>query len=360
VHPLADTVAAPLTLTALALLTVHRRTAVAAAGAGVLLVAAVVLRPQLLPVALAVVVAVLAVAWRGAGWGRARWLAVGVGVGAAAAGLLDTLTWGTPFAPLWRTFTFNIVDDGASRYGRSPWSTYLTAVWHVDGPVLTVLLVGGLLLACRPRRGDPFAIGIVVGGVVVFVAVLSLIGHKELRFLVPMLPVAGALAGVGLARGLRALLSAGRARASALRAGVAIAGATAAVTTTGLLVVPGITMSDLGYAQWPDSVWTARDATPRLLSAAGALPGTCGVALVKSWLSWSGGYSALHRDVPLGYTTRPYDLRTWQRWANVVVARTSVKLPAGYRRLAVRGDFVLAQRPGGCAVPPAGVPQRTI
>src|SRR5436190_1767625 len=79
--------------------------AAGAALAGALLVAAVALRPQLVVVVLGFVVATLLTRE------RARILGLGAGLvsGAALSGLLDTLTWGTPFAPLWRSVTFNVV-----------------------------------------------------------------------------------------------------------------------------------------------------------------------------------------------------------------------------------------------------------
>ncbi len=365
VHPLADSVAAPLTVTAVALLTVRRRPALAAAGAGVLLVAAVVLRPQLLPLALAVVAGVLLAALLGRGRGgtagrRSRGLTLGLALGAAGAGLLDVLTWGAPFAPVWRSFTWNVVDDGASRFGESPWSTYLTSMTRADGLLFVLLLAAGLLLACRPRRDDPVVLAVVVAGLVSVLTVVARYGHKEVRFLEPALPLAGALAGVGLARALQSLLGATRRGAAVLRGGVAVTAMAATAASAGMLALPGVTMSDLGYTWSGESVWSADDATPRLLSEAGTLPGVCGVVVHSTRLTWAGGYSALHRDVPLAATRHVRTLHSWQEWANVVVTRAGTPLPEGYLPVRAADGVVVAQRPGGCGAPPEGVALRTL
>ncbi len=302
-HPLADTVAAPLVV--IRGRPAHRPATgvVAAAVAGVLLVAALVLRPQLLPVCSP---------WGsptvlGTGRARVRPLALGAAEALVAGAVLDALTWGLPFAPLWRTFVFNVLDDGASRYGESPWSTYLTSIVRVDGPLLALVLTAGLLLACRRPRGTPeqyrdvVVPGVLVAGVAAFVLVLSAIGHKELRFLVPVMPLAGALAAVGLARWLPlGLGAAARRRAGvAVRPGVAVGALAAATATAGMLVLPGLTMADVATSPPPGSAWRGDDTTPRLLGEAGRLRDVCGVVVLSERLSWSGGFTALHRDVPL-------------------------------------------------------------
>jgi hypothetical protein len=197
---------------------------------------------------------------------------------------------------------------------------------------------------------------VLVVGLVGFVVVLSAIGHKELRFVVPALPLAGALAAVGLARGTAALLRSRR----PVRAGVAV-GALAAVTTVGaLLVLPGVTTQDVGYASRQPAL-RLDDTTPRMLSAAGRLPDVCGVVVLTQRLTWSGGYTALHRDVPLGAASiRRQDATAWPLWADVVVTRAGAPLPPGYRPVLAHLDQVLAQRPGGCAPPPPDVARRWI
>ena len=151
VHPLADTVAAPLPALALALLASRargRREVAWPVLAGVLVVAAVTLRPQAGVLGLGLVAAAALTRSRR----RMAGLGIGLLTGAALSGLLDAVTWGVPFAPEWRSVTFNIVDDGASLWGRRPALFYLDQAGSVLGPVLGLLVASGLLLALLPAR----------------------------------------------------------------------------------------------------------------------------------------------------------------------------------------------------------------
>jgi GPI mannosyltransferase 3 len=373
-HPLADTVAAPLPVLALLLLTLRapltpgrspRRTAGAAALAGALLVAALALRPQLAPVVLGFVVATVLTR------SRIRILALAAGLvsGAALSGLLDVLTWGVPFAPEWRSMTFNLVQDGGSRWGRQPVSFYLHWSSAVLGPVLLVLLAGGLVLAAGTdggaARGSVRRLPVwpLVAGVAALACALSVIAHKELRFLIAALPLAGTLSAVGLTRAALA----GSRWLPRLPGSATVGLLTAVAAVAGVLQMPAITMSDLGYTtrdldagRLAASAWVADDATPRLLSAAGRLRTTCGVVVLAQRLTWTGGYSYLHRDVPLASTAQNKAAGNWRAWANVVVTSGQEPLPQGYAVVARSGPEVLAERGGSCAAAPAAVQARVI
>jgi phosphatidylinositol glycan class B len=354
VHPLGDTVAAPLPALALALLTSRaagRREAAWHVLAGVLVVAAVTLRHQSGVLAIGLVAAAALTR------SRRRLVSLGVGLltGAALSGLLDLLTWGVPFAPERRSVIFNIVDDGASLWGRRPALFYLDQAGSVLGPVLGALVAGGLMMALLPARRPPAARAEpgplptwpVVLAVMGYVGVLSAIGHKELRFLIPALPLAYALAAVGWARVVQRVRPLPR---SARRTTLAALTLTAGVV--GGVVLPGVRMADLGYGDDSRSAWVIDEATPRLLSLAGTLPQVCGVALVRPTLTWSGGYSYLHRHVPLATVRKTPDPRNYRAWANVILARAGKPLPMGYTEIATMSGIVLAQRAGGCAEPP--------
>jgi phosphatidylinositol glycan class B len=362
VHPLADTVAAPLPALALALLASRargRREVAWPVLAGVLVVAAVTLRPQAGALGLGLVAAAALTRSRR----RMAGLGIGLLTGAALSGLLDAVTWGVPFAPEWRSVTFNLVDDGASLWGRRSALFYLDQAGTVLGPVLGLLVASGLLLALLPTRGTttarkherPLPTWPVVVGVAGYVGVLSAIGHKELRFLIPALPLAYALAGVGWARAVQRLLLVPRV---ARRAAVAALTVTAGVVGAALL--PEVRMADLGYLGNTRSAWVIDESTPRLLSLAGTLPQVCGVALVRPTLTWSGGYSYLHRDVPLATVRKTPAPRNYRSWANVILARASAALPAGYHEITRMDGTVLAQRAGGCAEPPPPLRSRVL
>jgi GPI mannosyltransferase 3 len=354
VHPLADTVAAPLPVLALALLAApaagHRLAATSAA-AGVLLVAAVALRPQLALLAIGLAAAAVI--------GRARSRTLGLGAGLAAGvvltGVLDLATWGVPFGPEWRSLSFNVVQGGADYYwGTSPATFYLAHALTVLGPVIVVLVGLGLVLAVLPGQPGALPSWPVTISVLALVGVLSGIGHKELRFVVPVLPLAAAMAAVGLTRGAGLLSRWHRAPAPGL-----VVALTVIAVIAGALGLRAITMRELGYRNDDRSAWTIDDTTPRLLARAGTLPGTCGVALLSEYIQASGGYSYLHRDVPLATVRSNPDVGDWRGWANTVVT-SSASLPAGYHVVVRIPGGVVAQRGGPCAPPPPAVQSRIL
>jgi Flp pilus assembly protein CpaB len=80
------------------------------------------------------------------------------------------------------------------------------------------------------------------------------------------------------------------------------------------------------------------------------LPGRCGVALYGYSLTWSGGLTAVHRDVALveaeaagpgGVTMPPDDV-------DVVVAPKEVRLPEGWAVRWTGPTLMVAQRATGC------------
>jgi hypothetical protein len=346
-HSLSDVVATPVLVGALALLTRRGRACPALGGA--LLVVAVVLRPQLVVLAAGIVVLPLLDARR---W---SWLPPLGGALAAATGaaVLDRLTWGIPFSPAWRSLTVNVVEDRARRYGVSPVDMYVTTLPRAMGWALAVLLLAGLVAAVVTARTEwPLALALVS-----YVGVLSLIAHKELRFVLPALPLLSAVAAVGLARAVHA----GARRLAGWRGvparRLALGALAVAAALAGLLRTPGVTLDDLGYADITTvtgTPWTLDGETPRALSAAGVLPEVCGVVLLTQTRAYSGGYSYLHRDVLLwSLSTVRTVPQVWVDAADVLVSAAPERVPAQYRPVLRVGRTVVYERPGGCAAPPS-------
>lgn len=103
-----------------------------------------------------------------------------VGVIALGSGL-DSLFYGQPvFAP-WNYLKLNLVDGKASEFGTDPWYFYFTRFAlsrPVIGIVLLVFFAKGLFVLRRH---------LFVWVIVPFVMVHSLIAHKEMRFLFPII-----------------------------------------------------------------------------------------------------------------------------------------------------------------------------
>ncbi|MEI7711847.1 MAG: hypothetical protein WCI94_10470 [Rhodospirillales bacterium] len=200
----------------------------------------------------------------------------GVAVVLLALGVLDTLTWGTPFQSVWLNYLRNGPQGFSKAMGEQGWSFYLEyflVAWGAATPVLLVLLVAGA------RRAP-----------VVALAVVSVIGlhmlpaHKELRFIL----LASVAIPILLALGIDAML-----RRLALRWGgwPAHVGA-----SSGLALL--IAWGTLGRATGADD-WHRDEPMLRATAAARALDGVCGLAIRTIPVYRTGGYSYWHRDVPI-------------------------------------------------------------
>jgi hypothetical protein len=126
--------------------------------------------------------------------------------------------------------------------------------------------------------------------VALFLVVHSAIPHKELRFILPVLPAAMALAGVGLA-----------VAASRVDRRIPVGLALLAAVVSGARFHT-LTFGDLGaYDGQRDAVSAYQDFAPinRLLMVASELPGLCGLKVEATHIAWAGGYTYFHRDAPM-------------------------------------------------------------
>lgn len=256
-----------------------------------------------------------------------------LGLWAFLFGLLDRLTWhdapgarfGGWFHSAVKYLEFNLTQDGAARWGTSPWDFYVSRLWHTMPATIAVLAV--LLVLAAPRARGLFAVALV------FFALHSWTGHKEIRFLVPLLPVAFALAAVGLDA-----LTAPRARL-ALR--LALVGACAFSAAR----FPQLTFGDLGaYLDRPSaSAWDDFGPVNRLLLAAHQRDDLCGLR-VDVHPAWMGGSTYLHRDAPLYPPGSPPQTGFF----NYAIVHAGSGLPP----LAHEGDLELVQVRPDCVANP--------
>jgi len=197
-------------------------------------------------------------------------------------GLLDRLTWGGWFHSALAYWRYNWVQGKGALFGASPPGYYLRVLW-TSMPVVSAVMLPAVLLGLRRAP----ALGAVVG---LFLAVHSAIPHKELRFILPVLPAAMALAGVGLA------VAAARVDRR-IPVGLALLAALVSAARFHTL-----TFGQLGaYEGQRDAVSAYDDFGPvnRLLLVASALPGLCGLKVEATHIAWSGGYTYFHRDAPM-------------------------------------------------------------
>jgi phosphatidylinositol glycan class B len=177
-------------------------------------------------------------------------------------------------------YRFNIVENRGAGWGTAPWSYFFQHLF-ASMPLLS-LAFGAAALASLRRA---WSVALVVA---VFVALHLFVAHKELRFLLPVLPLACALLGVALS-----LLP-----EQPARLGVVGLGAVVALSALG---ASKLTMGDVG--SYPEraasSAWDDFGPVNRLLLAASKQPDVCGLRIDAAHLAWTGGSTYLHHAAPL-------------------------------------------------------------
>ena len=121
-----------------------------------------------------------------------RLLLVGAMFPVLFVGVLDLMTWGSFFHSTIEHVRYNFFEGGASKHGVSPWTYYLAeSLWGRLGPLAPI---ASLVMLSGLRYSWVAALTLVVP-----VAVLSGLPHKEDRFVIYNWPLLSALLGIGCA-----------------------------------------------------------------------------------------------------------------------------------------------------------------
>lgn len=291
----------------------------------------------------------LLVAWR-CRLDRRAWGAVIAGAAPvlAASALVDIASGATPFAWIEANYRRNVVDDASATYGVAGPPFYfqqLRAWWGWGFAPLAFLAVFG---AQRYPQ--------LLAAAALTVALHMAIGHKELRFILFAMTLLVILAALGTATLVTMV-----ARRRSLWTGAALA-AWAAVSLA-------LALSGEMRFRWAEG-------SPALSAAriAGRDPKLCGIATYDMRYWQSGGWTFLHRDVPIYPVTARDELgvpamdpATLARIApgfDAILTTPAGEgaIPAGYTRVACRipgapfaslaerraRGICLYRRPGGC------------
>ncbi len=201
-------------------------------------------------------------------------------------GVLDAFTYGAPFQTIWLNFQRNALDGISVAMGTEPWYypvAYFAAAWGGLAPLLALLaLVGAMATPSLALL------------MMATLAVHMLSPHKELRFTYLALAIMPLLIGYGIAGVLRA---AGRLR---WLPGWACGAAAVAILAT--LLAGGEAMIARRHAT-PLDAWHRNRSTLLAYAAARNVPGLCGLGVRTEWVYFTGGYTYLHRDVPIYFET---------------------------------------------------------
>lgn len=328
------------------------------AAAGVLAGVATVLRCQngVLAVMLAMV---LAIRHRRL---ELRWFALGFGGALLAGGLVDLFTWGR-FWQSWRVYVqFNLIESKATAYGTAPSWYYAETLATSTGRTVWLLALG-LALAWRRCR----ALLLLVAS---FVMVHALVPHKELRFIMPVVPLLLTAAAIGLMDGVTwccaAACAEGRSlapRRAALASATALAILCCAMGISMTARARTLTFDQMGQHEpmlGPHVVWHWNEPLNRLLWDVGQREDLCGLAFVGYVPAWTGGYAYLHRRVPL--TNLALDpllerqaVGAAGQWTNYVIAPEGITMPSDYRQVRAIDGARLLRRSGECAPLPVEV-----
>lgn len=259
---------------------------------------------------------------------RRRWDCLGVAAGGTSLwvliyGLIDRLTWGGWFHSAIVYLQFNLVDGGASMWGTAPFFYYVAALWTSMG--CAAILMGSLVLRAVFQAPGLLAVSLA------FFLLHSYEPHKELRFILPVLPLFCALAGVGLdTLASWSLPTLHRACAAAL----------VALSLFSFSHFHRLTFGQIGQrdaANPPDaSAYDASGSVNRLLLAAYRERDLRGLEIQGTELAWTGGYSYLHRRVPLYQDSAP---PADDHFFDYVIVSRHFKEPG--ERMAADGDLVL-------------------
>lgn len=95
--------------------------------------------------------------------------------------LADRWFYGTWVFTPWNYFRANIMEGKANAYGMEPWWWYLPEFCLKAIPPVSLLILAGLLAGIRKNKGH-----LLVWALIPFIAGHSIVAHKELRFLFPM------------------------------------------------------------------------------------------------------------------------------------------------------------------------------
>lgn len=210
---------------------------------------------------------------------KGRWapLAIGATIPVLAAGLLDWATWDYPFQSMWIPLKRQAQGLTYSDWNAEPWYYYvglLTLNWAGALAMIAILALIG-------ARRLPL---LLVVAVVVMLTQMS-IGIKVFRYIFAVLPLVAILAGLGAAELARMLAAGDRQRAL-------IFGAVALAAWPATMASLAITEHFRTFLNKDGAILTAyRDI--------GAQEDLCGLGVVDIVWWRTGGYTNLHRDVPI-------------------------------------------------------------
>ncbi len=290
--------------------------------AGLLCGLAACLRIQLLPAIAFALVFFCYPRWRQ----RTPAVIVGVSAPVLLFGAADWITWSYPWQSFIRYYEANVVrGPGKELTLVQPWYWFLLVLLVLIGPAVLFLFHGS--------RRSPF--------LAIFCAIIvvshSVIPHKEVRFIYPILAPAITLAAMGVVDLL-----------AEIKRGVRFLDNPRWVVAIGVAFLLGSSaMLAAQCTDWYKTPWGI-GAFDRLSRE----PGLCGVGIYGRIWWESGGYTHLHRDVPMVQVGSAAELAQDAPDFNALIApRDAPGVPSGFTELQCWRGVCLLERGGTCISP---------
>ena len=239
-------------------------------------------------------------------------------------GILDAVFWSIPFYSYLAYYRENIIHHRAAEYGVLPWYYFFSSLFVHTGPLALFALAG--------LRRSP-----ILGWISLAILLPhSLIAHKEFRYIYPVLPLLLTLASIGILDSLQFLEKKTSWRTSPqLRCLIA-----AAIVLSSSLVLASL------FPKWNKSRGGLRTFSTLSLDSQ-----ACGLAVFKIHWWETGGYTYLHRPIPILLFSDGNDLTSVAQAFNRIVAPESVGEPLrGYSVSNCSDGICIYQRAGTCQV----------
>jgi hypothetical protein len=253
-------------------------------------------------------------------------LAAGLLLPVLSFGLVDKITWSYPFQSFFLYFWVNVVEGQSKEFGVLPWYWYLMTLSAQAGPMVFLAVMG--------IRRSPF-----LGWVALIILVShSVLAHKEIRFLYPLVPIEITLAALGVMEVVPAFNTG---RKSPLSSRTIVASGLAFCVLSSCVLAPHFNWSrSSGSFAAIDQL--SRDST------------LCGVGLYRMGWAHGGGYTHLHRNVPFVVLNRVSELeQEWRSFNAFITYGTLTDPKDGFELAGCWDGACLYRRPGSCT-PPQG------
>lgn len=217
-----------------------------------------------------------------------RWLSLLLGAipPLIAFGASDWVAWGYPFRSYVEAVRINLVESKATAFGVEPWDWYFQRIFQNWASALPILVALALLRLRASRLWIAASIAILVSH--------SMIPHKEYRFIFPACACIIVVAAMGSADLIEKTCT-------------ALGHSFKPYLTIAVAIVWVAISAHLAFGPGFRDNWYKRRGLIQAFYAISETPNVCGILLYEHSWGATGGYTYLHRNVPLYSTVLSID-----------------------------------------------------